>query len=665
VSSLLTYAIPGIPYGCIYALVAVSLVLTYRSSGVFNLAFGAQAYISAAVFYDTAGTHHWPTWAAFLVSVLVVGPVMGFVLDRAIFRYLRTASATVKLVAALGLLVGLPALIQAVWFGTAAKLRPPAVGPTPEHFYKFHGYGIDSNQLAVVIATVLVVVGLGVLFRSTAFGLRMRAVVESPRLLQLNGINAERVATSAWVLSSVLAALAGVLLAPLYARVDSTNFTVLMVAAIAAAVFGKLRSLPLTLLGGLILGVGQEVLTKYLPLGNLLVKGFRPSVPFILLFALLLFWPGLRKPDVTDPLAGVNPPPPPLAATLRDERLERLNKIMFPTFIVAFLGVSLFALPSFWLFLVTQGIVMSVIFLSYTVIVGMAGQISLCQATFAGVGAFTTAQLATHHGVPVLIAMVAGAVVAALVGVVVALPAFRLGGLYLALATFAFALMVDNLVFPQTWAGNGQSGVAVPRPQLGPINFTADRAFFLLAMAIFAICALVVIFVRRGTTGQRLAAIRGSEVAAETVGIDPRRAKIVAFALSAAIAGLGGALLASLQGTVSSDSFNYFYSLFWLVLVVTTGVRTVEGAVNAGMALVFVPELLHHLPGRWANLEYVLFGFGAINYAKHPEGAVEFGKRRSMERILAWNKRRDAREAPPRQEGPPPTDEQQREEVPA
>jgi ABC-type branched-subunit amino acid transport system permease subunit len=641
-SSLLHYVIPGVPFGCIYALVAVGLVLTYRSSGVFNLAFGAQAYVSAAVFYDTAGTHRWPTWAAFAVSVFVVGPVVGLVLDRALFRYLRTASAAAKLVAALGLLVGLPALVQALWFGTRAKLRPPAVGPTPEHFYRWHSYGVDSNQVAVIVATVLVVVGLGFLFRSTALGLRMRAVVESPRLLQLNGVNAERVASSAWVLSSVIAALAGVLIAPLYARVDVTNFTVLMVAAIAAAAFGGLRSLPLTLLGGVLLGVGQEVLTKYLPLGNELVKGFRPSVPFILLFGLLLFWPGLRRKDVTDPLAGVSPPPPPLAASLRDARLERLNRVFFPAFVAAFMAVSLFALPSFWLFLVTQAIVMSVIFLSFTVVLGMGGQISLCQATFAGVGAFTTAQLATNHGLPVLVGMVVGAGLAALVGMLVALPALRLGGLYLALATFAFGLMADNIVFPQRWAGNGQSGINVPRPRLGPVDFTANRSFFLLAMAVFALCALAVILVRRGTTGQRLAAVRGSEVAAETVGIDPRRAKVVAFALSAAIAGIGGALLASLQGTVSGDSFNYFFSLFWLVLVVTTGVRTVEGAVNAGMALVFFPELLHHLPGRWANLEYVAFGLGALTFARHPEGIVEYQKRRSIERIVAFRRRRAA-----------------------
>ena len=168
----------------------------------------------------------------------------------------------------------------------------------------------------------------------------------------------------------------------------------------------------------------------------------------------------------------------------------------------------------------------------------------------------------------------------------------------------------------------------------------------------FTVCALVVIFVRRGTTGQRLAAVRGSVVAAETVGIDPRRAKIVAFALSAAIAGVGGGLLGSLQGTVSGESFNYSFSLFWLVLVVVTGVHTVEGAVNAGMALVFFPELLHHLPGRLADLEYVAFGFGAITYAKHPEGIVEYQKRRSIERVVGRRRRRQ-----PEQPSEPPTPE--------
>src|SRR5207244_9431250 len=151
------------------------------------------------------------------------------------------------------------------------------------------------------------------------------------------GGNAERVGTMAWMLSSLIAALAGVLLAPLYARVDANNFTVLMVAAIAAAAFGRLRSLPLTVAGGVVLGVGQELLTKFLPLGNELVKGLRPSVPFLLLFALLLFWPGLRRAHVSDPLAGVSPPPPALAASLRDDGLDRLTGLLFPVLLTTFM----------------------------------------------------------------------------------------------------------------------------------------------------------------------------------------------------------------------------------------------------------------------------------------------------------------------------------------
>src|SRR5207302_7172666 len=158
---------------------------------------------------------------------------------------------------------------------------------------------------------------------------------------------------------------------------DANNFTVLMVAAIAAAAFGRLRSLPLTLAGGVVLGVGQELLTKFLPLGNELVKGLRPSAPFILLFGLLLFWPGLRRAQVPDPLAGVSPPPPALAASLRDEGLDRLTGLLFPVLLTTFMAVSLFVLPSFWLFLVTQGVVFSIIFLSLTLVVVIGRPLSL------------------------------------------------------------------------------------------------------------------------------------------------------------------------------------------------------------------------------------------------------------------------------------------------
>ena len=640
---VLRFAIQGIPVGCIYALVAVGLVLTFKTSGVFNLAFGAQAFVSAAVFYRTHVDYGWPIVPAFAVAVLVAGPLLGYLLDRAIFRHLRGASTLATLVSSLGLLVAIPAVVQ-LWFGTGRKFNPPSIAPDPGHVFRFGEFSVSNDELATIVATVVVVVALTALFRYSALGLRMRAVVESPRMAELAGVNADRVGSVAWVLSSLLAGLAGVLLAPLYDSVDSITFTILIVAATAAAAFGRLSSLPLTLAGGIILGTAQQVLAGYLPLDSVLARGLRPSLPFLMLFLLLLFWPGLRqRREATDPLAGVDPPPPSLAITYADPRVARLNRIAFLVFLTAVFVGALFVVNGYWLFLITQGLVYTTIFLSITVLTGMSGQISLCPAVFAGVGTFTAAQLAEELGFPILWGMVIGAVVAAAVGVLVALPALRLGGLYLALATLAFALMVENVVFPLTWVSGGDAGIEVPRPQVGPVDFADDRAFFLLAFAVFAIIGTGVVLIRKGTTGRYLAALRGSEVASSAIGINPVRAKITVFALSAAIAGIGGTMLASLQGSASIEEYSSFIGLFWIVLVVTLGTRTVDGAVNAGMAFILVPELLDVL-GVSSSLQipvqFALFGFGAVTFAKHPEGVVEANKRRSIQAISRWVVRR-------------------------
>jgi branched-chain amino acid transport system permease protein len=636
---VLRYAIRGVPVGCIYALVAVGLVLTFKTSGVFNLAFGAQAFVSAAVFYRTHEDYGWPIVPAFVVAVLIVAPLLGYTLDRVLFRHVRTAPTVAKLVSSLGLLVAIPAVVQ-LWFGTGRKFNPPSIAPDPGRIFRFGEFSVSADELTTIVVTLLVVVGLTALFRHSALGLRMRSVVESPRMSELAGVNADRVGSVAWVLSSLLAGLAGVLLAPLYDSVDSITFTILIVAATAAAAFGRLSSLPLTLAGGIVLGTAQQVLAGYLPLDSVLAQGLRPSLPFLMLFLLLLFWPGLRqRREAGDPLSGVDPPPPSLAITYADPRVARLNRIAFLVFLTAVLVGALFVVNGYWLFLITQGLVYTTIFLSITVLTGMSGQISLCPAVFAGVGTFAAAQLAEQHGVPILWGMVIGAVAAAAVGVVVALPALRLGGLYLALATLAFALMVENVVFPLSWVSGGDAGLDVPRPQIGTIDFADDRAFFLLAFAVFGIVATAVVFIRKGTTGRYLAALRGSEVAASAIGIKPVRAKITVFALSAAIAGIGGTMLASLQGSASIDEFSSFVGLFWIVLVVTLGTRTVDGAVNAGMAFILMPELLDVLgvsSSLQVPVQFALFGFGAVTFAKNPEGVVEANKRKSIQAVSRW-----------------------------
>src|SRR5438128_2450857 len=256
-TDLITYVIRGIPFGCVFALVAIGLALTYKASRVFNLAFGAQAFVSAAVYYDVRARHDWPIIPAFVLAVVIVGPLTGLILDRALFRYLRTAPAVAKLVVSLGLLVAIPELVK-LWFGHGAAFAPPTLWPNEFGIYSFGQYTIDGNQAAT--------------------------------------------------------------------------------------------SIPLTLAGGLLLGIAQGVLTGYLPLDSILAQGLRPSLPFAALFLLLLFWPGLRqKRELTDPLSGVDPPPPGLAAGERIRSLTYLTWGLGITVVGLGVFMALFVITDFWL----------------------------------------------------------------------------------------------------------------------------------------------------------------------------------------------------------------------------------------------------------------------------------------------------------------------------
>jgi ABC-type branched-subunit amino acid transport system permease subunit len=533
-----------------------------------------------------------------------------------------------------------------LWFGQGSAFGPPSLSPDPDRIYRFGDYALDGNQVITLVATAVVVLGLGALFRWSAIGLQMRAVVESPRMTELAGINADRVSAFSWMLSSLFAGLAGVLLAPLFAQVASLNFTTLLVAAVAAAAFGRLTSIPLALLGGILLGVAQAVLAGYLPPASILANGLRPSLPFVALFLLLIFWPGLsQRREVTDPLAGVDPPPPAPAAAQRAHVFTVIQRTLAVVATVVGITFCLFVFDSFWLNLFIRGVVFATIFLSITVITGIGGQVSLCQAAFAGIGAFTTAQLVDRFDLPVLVTMLAGTALAALIGGLLAVPALRLGGIYLSLATLAFALMFDSVLVPLDWvSGGGQLPLRVPRPLLGPIDFASDKAFLLLCVVVFAVVGTLVLLVRRGTTGRYLDALRGSEVAATAVGINPARSRITVFALSAGIAGLGGGLLAIQDGQANFVNFAPFIGLFWVVLVLTVGARSVQGAIIAGLTFMLMPELLEGL-GLSPGYQFILFGLGAITYAKHPEGAIEantVASLQAVQRVIERRKRRKA-----------------------
>jgi ABC-type branched-subunit amino acid transport system permease subunit len=368
------------------------------------------------------------------------------------------------------------------------------------------------------------------------------------------------------------------------------------------------------------------------------------------LFGVLVFVPAIRRQhDARDPLAGVDPPPRTLGAASPDRRRARTERIV--QFAVVFVvGTIIFTRADIsWMFLATQAVVFSTIFLSITVITGMAGQISLCQGAFAATGAFTVFQLASRYNLSVLAGALIGACVAAALAALMSLPIRRLGGVWTAIATLAFAFFFDAVVVQLPFVGGGSNslltGTQVPRPVLGPWDFSNDKSFLVLALLVFAIVAVVVIQLRGGTLGRTLLALRGSKAAAESIGISGGRARLLAFAISGFIAGLGGALLAMQQKNVNyANNFAPFAALFWLVLVVTLSMRTVEGAAVSGASYALIDAVIlkgafigwilrdpsripgiFPIPPQW---RFVLFGLGTIQFARHPEGILEYSKRK-------------------------------------
>jgi branched-chain amino acid transport system permease protein len=653
---LASWLIQGVPIGCIYGLVAVGLVLTYKTSGVFNLAFAGQAFFCAWFWYDLVENNGWPNWLGFLVTVFVVAPLVGVLLDRALFRWMRGTSWQVKLVSALGLLVGIPELVKVIYSSTPAEFPPTLagfIGMERGDSWEPFGYFIGADAIIVIIFTLVAVAVLGYIFRFTAIGLQMRAVVESPRMVELAGVDSDRVSTVAWMLSSTMAGLAGILLSGVYRQVNGTAYTLVIIAAIAAASIGRFQSIPAALIGAIGIGVVARALPDILGGGNF--DDVQPSLPFVVLFVLLVFWGKLRSGRAaTDPLAGVDPPPPAMAHEYKDAAMQKASRVGFLMFIAIFLvvmGVPGFV-SSLWVDRLTAVFVFAVIFLSITIFTGLGGQISLAQATFASVGAFTLANLFRDEGWPAIPAWIAGALLAAAVGMVFVvlidlLPEWvgrltgrrptRLAGLNLALATLAFGLMMDKLVFSKEKIIGGDSGLQISRPDW----LKNDHRWFFAVFVVYALVAYMVILIRRGTTGRYLAALRGSDAAAASVGINATGQRVKLFAFSAFVAGLGGGLLTLHAENASPRDTISFVGLVWVVLVVTLGSRTVDGATNAAIGFIVFTWLVGAL-GFPEEIAVMLFGFGAIQYARHPEGIVEFQTRKgvlSTQRQRALNTR--------------------------
>jgi branched-chain amino acid transport system permease protein len=598
VNEFVSYTLIGIFTGAAYAIAASGLVLTYSTTRVFNVAHGAVGMVFAFVFWDLSQKQGMPGWLALLVVLLLIAPAFGLFVQRVLVRDLGNAPVGVSLVVTVGILVGL--------IGVATQIWPPAPRTVPP-FFADHLIHIGDNivvtwhQIITVILSGLVAFGLYVLLGRTRVGTAMRGSVDNPALLRLYGGRPHLVSGLAWAVGTSLAALAGILLTPVIG-LQYYDLTLLVISAYAAAMLGKLTNLKMTYVGAMGLGIIQSYAVGYLPSAGD-IAGLRAVIPTVFLFAILVLLP---------------------QAPLRIGQVKGIVSAPVPSFgkagiwggaLVLFVMLLAVGLADSDLLLVGTAATYGIVMLSLVLLTGYGGYVSLAQFTFAGVGAVAYSKLDQ----PNLLGLLLAALIAAAVGALVAIPVLRLTGLYLALATLAFAQLMDKLVFQASFAYEIGNPLSAERLSILGLKFSGTGEYTVLMTVFFVLIALAVIAVRRGRLGRVLVAMRDSQAACGTLGLDLRWMRVGLFAGSAGVAGIAGALFAGLRGTTVAADFQFFSSLLLLLMAVVWGVTSVTGAALGGIFLMYLPVAQSDNPSI-AGLLFVLLGVGAVVVGRDPNG---------------------------------------------
>lgn len=592
-TTFLALTLVGLVVGCIYALTACGLVVTYTTSGVFNFAHGAIGMVAAFTYWQLTVPWEVPPLAALLLVLLVLAPAFGALVERVLVRPLYGAPVGVTLVVTLGLLITLLGAANAVWPPTEARILPKFFDGSTVTVATLV---VSGNQLLVIAAAAAVAVGLRLFFTRTLTGIAMRAVVDDRDLAALAGTRPQQVASLSWALGASLAALAGILLAPLV-TLDILGLTLLVINGYAAAMVGRLRSLPQTVGGALAIGLFDSWLVGYAP--GQVVDVLKPAIPMILLFAAVLF---LRQERLrSGSLTGIKVPRTPSA---------RRSLASAAAFVAAIWVVSGSLGPGS-LATLGRGLVLGIVMLSLVLLAGYGGQVSLCQMTFVGLGAFAMGHVGGYAGLLAAVALAAAA------GALVALTVVRLRGLHLALATLAFAQAMDVVFFKRALGFGGN--LKVDRPDLPGLDVADDRTFTVVVAAVLALAAVTVLAVRRRPFGRRLVALNDSPAACATMGVSVAATKLVVFTVSAAVAGLGGALLGGLNGSVSPNDFVLLNSLVLLLLATVGGLYTVSGVLAAALLYASFPQLQDALP-ELGQVAYLLTGLLALSLGRNRYG---------------------------------------------
>jgi len=664
---VLAFALLGLGPGALYAGISLGVVLNYRGCGVINVAMGAIAALGAYVAYGlrTGGYLFLPplpfvpahidfggpvgVLPALIIAILVCA-FTGWLLDVVVLRALRTASPLAKLMATLGLMLSIQAVIL-LRFGSSGQSAPNVLPNGAGDVVHILGVTIPSDEFELAGIVVVAALALAGLYRWTRFGLATRAASENETTAVLAGLSPGRLSAINTVLAAALAGALGVLVAPL-TQLDSTTIPLAVVPAFGAALLARFTSFGIAAAAGLGMGIIESLVTyaqsrTWFPTTH---GAQLPGVADLIFFAIIvaaMYWRGGALPQ-RGSLAERR-----LPAVPRPDRLER------PAIVCAVLCVTAFLLFTYdFRQAAINSLIGMLVCLSLVVITGFVGQISLLQVALGGVAAFAVSKLSTSAGIGFPLGPIFGVVVAACVGVVAAASALRVRGVNLAVVTLADAVALQSFVFDNPTWGGGFTGSPVGPPHLLGIDLSTQASFptgagqlpspvFGLVCTVAVIAAgVLVASVRRGRLGQQMLAVRSNEAAAAAAGISVRNVKLLAFGLASALAGLAGALYAYNFGSVTADRFGVVNALVFVSFAYVGGITSVTGAVLAGLGV--TEGLIGHVLEKWVGVpaSYQLYVAGLLLMATLitlPEG-IAGGRRppppvRAVTRLIVGPRR--------------------------
>lgn len=628
ITDVLQFILLGLGAGAVIAGVAMAVVITYRGSGIINLATGAIAMVAAYTFWALRdGFFHvtLPTWLA-VIAAVAISVLVGVICELGVFRFLRTSSPLARLVASLGILLVLQATVL-LWFGQATKQIPNVF---PEGIVDVLGAKVIGNRLWMAAIVVVITAALWALFRFTRFGLATRAASENEVFGMLAGLSPNQLSLANTVLASAVAGAMGIVSAPL-AQADSTTLVLFIVPALAAALFSGFSSITLACVAGFAIGVGQSLMQWVATLswfptdrGNPM-----PGIQALLTFVLLVIALSLRGASL------------PSRGELVEKRLPlapRPRRLAQPAVVMLVLGAALLTVLPFGH---RQALMLSMIgmtfCLSLVVITGLVGQVSLAQLTLAGVSGFTVSRLVVDAGIGFPWGPLIGSLAAVAVGLIVGASALRVRGASLAVVTVAGVVAIEQFGFANRRWGAGATGSPVETPTLFGVDIGSTAGFrgltggtpspvlgYVFLVVVIAL-GLLVSNLRRSVLGQQMLAIRANERAAAAAGINVARVKVVAYAISSFIAGTAGWMYAYNFGSVSAARFGFVYALAFVAFAYIGGITMVSGAVIGGLVATegLVPHFFQDALGISGNWTLLVGGLLLIvTVIQNPDGVA-------------------------------------------